>query len=387
MHVIDSRFVGEGDCFYALEGERVNGHCFLEEVASRGGAQAVVSLSYLGPDFGLELTRVPNVEWELKRRAKTLAKPLTIAVTGSVGKTTTKEFIAHILEGKYSVAKSPGNANSQVGLPCAILNMPMADIWVLEMGMSRKGELLQLVDMAPPDIAVITKISLQHAEYFEDIHGIAKAKAELFTHPRTKVGILSKQAAEFCEIMDTGTCRKVICPDVDPIFTAHHMNEDYALAHTVAIAMSMTDDEILKRAKTLTPFKHRFETFEKDGVIYIDDAYNAAPEAVLCALDNLPEANGRKIAVLGEMKELGKYAADCHLAVGEKAAKVLDYALLLGENCRLIEKCFKQKGKPVEWFANKADLKAFLEKVVAKGDVVLVKGANSDRLWEVCSQR
>ena len=176
-------------------------HGFLKEVAVRGAA-AVVDASYLGENFGLPLLKVPDVVEALQKLAQTiqaLRKQRIVAVTGSVGKTTTKEFIATLLSQKYTVAKTPGNSNSQVALPTAILNASgEEEIFVAEMAMSQAGHIRKLVEIAPPEVAVVTKIGHANIEYFSDgFEGIAAAKAEILSHPKTTHAVLNRQVLAY----------------------------------------------------------------------------------------------------------------------------------------------------------------------------------------------
>ncbi len=198
----DSREVKKGDLFFALKGANFDAHGFLKEVASRGAAAAVVDGGYLGENFGLPLLKVPDVTEALQKLAQViqaLRKQRIVAVTGSVGKTTTKEFIATLLSQKYTVAKTPGNSNSQVALPAAILNASgKEEFFVVEMAMSAAGHIRKLVEIAPPEVAVVTKIGHANIEYFSDgFEGIAAAKAEILSHPKTTHAVLNRQVLAY----------------------------------------------------------------------------------------------------------------------------------------------------------------------------------------------
>ncbi|HEX4840153.1 MAG TPA: Mur ligase family protein, partial [Rhabdochlamydiaceae bacterium] len=198
----DSREVKKGDLFFALKGAHFDAHGFLKEVASRGAVAAVVDASYLGENFGLPLLKVQDVVEALHQLAKTvqaLRHQRIVAVTGSVGKTTTKEFIATLLSQKYTVFKTPGNNNSQVAFPTAILNADgKEEFFVAEMAMSAAGQIRKLVDIAPPEVAVVTKIGHTHIEFFADgFEGIAAAKAEILSHPKTAHAVLNRQVLSY----------------------------------------------------------------------------------------------------------------------------------------------------------------------------------------------
>jgi UDP-N-acetylmuramoyl-tripeptide--D-alanyl-D-alanine ligase len=197
---VDSRKVVPGALFFALKGEKTDGHNFLREAAQRGAWAAVVEKSCQKESFGLELLRVDNVLENLHSRAREAVQerkkkgPLTVlGITGSVGKTTTKEFAATLLKGKYRVAKTEKNQNSQIGLPLAILNLDLAEaeVLVLEMGISRMGEMEKLVQIAAPEIGLITKIALAHAAYFKSRRAIFEEKSRIFEG--TKIRIFNRE--------------------------------------------------------------------------------------------------------------------------------------------------------------------------------------------------
>src|SRR5581483_11090329 len=360
----DSKEILPGELFFALKGEKVDGHFYLEEIASKGAIGAVVSKKYQGETFGLTLLHVDNVMDSLHRLARVIhnrRQTRVVGVTGSVGKTTTKEFIATLLEGKYRVHRTPGNANSQVGVPLSILNAEgNEEIFVLEMGMSSPHEIQKLVAIAPPEVAIVTKVALAHAAFFPDgLEGIAAAKTEIFSHPMTKIGIYNYQVAQF-RSCQTGSCKKmsyslnndagdsdfVLCcennhyyvkegkettfPFTLP-FSASHLCEDFMGAAAVARAMGMQWAEILPQIGKLTPFKRRFERIERDGIVFINDSYNASALSMKAALTNLPEpkAGKKRVAVLGAMKELGIHTEQSHREVTLTALENVDHLLCL----------------------------------------------------------
>lgn len=405
-----------GDLFFALQGEKVDGHSYLEEIASKGAVGAVVSKKYRGETFGLALIYVEDVRESLHHLAKTVhatRQTRVVGVTGSVGKTTTKEFIATLLEGKYSVHKTPGNANSQVGVPLTILNSSgKEEVFVLEMGMSSPQEIKKLVVIAPPEVSIVTKVALAHAAFFPDgLEGIAAAKAEIFSHPSTKVGIYNHQVAQF-RASQTGSCLKMTyslqseAEDCDFVlcregglcfiqegkdkttrfslpFSASHLCEDFMGAAAVARVMGMQWTEILPQIDKLTAFKRRFEKVERDGIVFINDSYNASAVSMKAALTNLPQpqAGRKRIAVLGAMKELGAHTEQSHIEVALTALENVDYLLCFGEECLSMVDIFKKGNKPVEYFDQFDALKLRVYTLAEQGDVVLLKGSNSKKLW------
>lgn len=367
---IDSRKIEPSGIFFALKGEKRDGHKFLQEVASRGATHAVVEESYDGPDFGLSLCRVPDVKEELRRRAREKRKAFTgkvVGITGSVGKTTTKEFLATLLESTLSVGKSFESYNSQLTLPLTILNCE-GEVWVLEMGMSKPGELAQLTEIAQPEVVLVTKIAYSHSEFFEDLEGIAKAKAEILQSPRLEKVFVGEQVRKFSSFV------KGVVPDeveVELPFAATHLRENFFLAKAAAEYLGVSLSEICKQAKKLSPFTRRFERIEVGGICFINDTYNANPASVMAALENLPKGN-RRIAVLGEMRELGKFSQKCHEDVSAFAKKSCDRLFTLG-------RAFA--GESVDHFSEKEKLLEALCKELREGDVVLLKGSNSLQMW------
>ena len=419
---VDSRLITPGDLFFALKGEKVDGHAFLAAVRQKGAAAAVISKSYQGELYGLNCIAVDDVLATLQslaQRVHALRSPRVIAVTGSVGKTTTKEFIATLLEKKYKLAKTPGNANSQTGLPLSILNAKGdAELWVLEMGMSEPQEITRLIAIAPPEISLITRIALAHAEFFPDgLEGIAAAKAEIFSHPLTRLGILSAQAASYKASRHTGTFPKIRyaleegSTDADVLlfkegqslrireegkesplftlpFTASHLSENFLGAAIVARKMGMEWEEIFERAKELKLEKNRFQILEKNGVIFLNDSYNANPASMQAALFNLPTPSkgGRKIGVLGAIRPLGTFAEESHRQLGSMALECVDHLLCLGEECAPMIELFERAGRPAELHESVEALKARVHALALPGDVVLIKGSNSNQLWKILEE-
>ncbi|MDX8430361.1 MAG: Mur ligase family protein [Candidatus Algichlamydia australiensis] len=378
---IDSRQVRPGMTFFALKGEKVDGHSFLEEAAKRGAVKAIVEEGYQGPDFGMELASVSDVEEELQRQAKEFRKKIqakVVGVTGSVGKTTAKEFIATLLESSFRVDKSVGSFNSQLTLPLSILNADLdAEVLVLEMGMSKPGELAKLTEIAQPEIAVITKIAYSHSENFADLNGIAQAKAEILQSPRLKKTFVGKQAKSFSPFSSGEVPEEssIVLP-----FEAYHLQENFILAKAVAEYLGVPFLEICKQAKKLSPFSHRFERITLGGITFIDDSYNANPASMKAALQNLPEGK-RRIAVLGEMRELGKFSQISHEQIGSIAAEEVDLLFTLGEEAKVLFDRFALSKKMACHFTDKEKLLQALRSEVCAGDVVLLKGSNSLQMW------
>ncbi len=391
----DSRLVAPGFVFFALKGERVDGHDFLEEIAKKGAICAVVSKTFTKQIPGLYLIQVDDVMEALHKLAKWKLSQekfkACIGVTGSVGKTTTKEYIATLLEGAFQVRKTPGNANSQVGVPLSILNLEEGGgVFVIEMGMSGKGNITNLVDLVPPDLVVVTKIALAHALFFPGgIEEIAEAKAEILSHPHTKKAFINIQAQQFKAFQKEEGPEKVFYDlsntEVQIPFGETHLAENFLAAALVAQELGMSLEQIAEQAKKLKAFDRRFEKIEKEGVLYINDSYNANPESVKAALHNLPkpEEGKKTVAVLGEMRELGSFSQKAHQEIGKIASEKADILLCLAGDCSYMAEEFLLSGKPAYYFQSLKDLQKVLHSHVEKGDVVLVKASKSLKMWEV----
>lgn len=418
---VDSRLVKPGDLFFALPGNRTNGHTFLSQAASQGAAAAVVSNTYHGDSFGMPLLHTPDTLIALQELAKNLLKqrnPKIVAITGSVGKTTTKEMVSSILKQKFRTAASPGNSNSQIGLPLAILNHTNGDeeVLVLEMGMTHTGGISKLVAIAPPDLAVITSVFHVHAENFDSLSDIARAKGEILHHPRTQLGIISRDIEDFEELWHTGACDKLSfsvtseasdyflrdcgnmlkiggavgdIAEVDPLKIPGSHNKHNFLAAVVVARVLGVEWELIKEASTnLELPEKRLQRIERDGILFINDSYNAPFVAVKSALAEMPEPKkgGRRIAVLGEMAELGKLTEEFHRQIGEHSLIHVDRMFCLGGNCKPICEVWQGSGKPADLFMNRADLVGALRKELAPGDVVLLKGSRAKELWKVLDE-
>ncbi len=415
----DSRLVQAGDLFFALKGEKVDGHAYLKDVAARGALAAVVSKEYQGGSFGLELFAVDDVIESLHLLAKEafrLRKTRVIGVTGSVGKTTTKEFTALLLEGQFVVGKTPGNANSKVGMPLSILNSRGdEEVFVMEMGMSASGEIERLIEIATPEIALVTKVALAHAAFFPDgLEGISRAKAEILSHPRTRLGVVNAQALGFEPMQTTGTCQKLSYglkeefPEADFVlekigtsyqviengkrsplfqlpFVATHLSENFLGAAAVCRSMGMGWDPIIAQAQKLRVYKNRFELVEIDGITFLNDSYNANETSMRAALRNLPtpQSGGKTIAVLGSMRELGRFCETSHRQVAETAVDVVDHLICLGNECKPMIDYFQEQNKSVEWMNSLSEVRSRVFSLAKPGDVVLLKGSNSHQLWKV----
>ena len=410
---VDSRKVEIGSMFFALKGEKVDGHNFLQEAKRLGAVSAVVEASYLGDSYGLELIYVENPLQALQSLARLAAEGIrSVGITGSVGKTTTKEFLYTLLKDRYKVGKTPGNANSQTSLPLHLLSANRdCDLFIAEMGMSQKGEIASLVSIIPPEIAIVTQVALSHAVNFpRGIEEIAEAKAEILSHKATKKAFLhadvyAKEAFQntkdlsivaygdiqegtFIQKAESGwvICHKgVYTPCFTLPFEAKHLVHNFLGAALAAYELGMQWEEIFSAAKNLSSYQKRFEIVEKGGITFVNDSYNANPTSVRAALENLPKPKegGKVIAALGTMGELGVFSEGAHREVGRVAALHVDVLLCFGADTNYMAAEFIQSEKRVEQFACFSLFKEAVLETAKPGDVVLIKASNSLALWKI----
>lgn len=415
---IDSRQVQSGHIFFAIKGQRVDGHDFLEEVSGRGATAAVVDRGYTGPDYGMNLLRVVDVVEALQTLARHSIErhpAKIVAITGSVGKTTTKEFLLRLLLRKFRVSASKGNHNSQIGLPFTILNdlSGLEEVLVLEMGMTKPGHISQLLSIAPADVAAITSIALVHAENYDSLEHIARTKAEIFSNPRTRLGILHRDIVNYEELLQVGNCRKVSFSShqeadytltrVDGQLAIGFAGENYRieapemgghLQHNLLAAVSIAHtlglqwEQIVEVIPTLTLPERRMQVVEKMGITFVNDSYNACEDSVKAALDHmpLPKEGGRRVAILAHMPELGKFSEECHHRVGLHALERVDLLFCLGEECRPFVDIWQKREREVYHFTDRKELLSVLNAFLKPNDVALIKGANVKRMWEILDE-
>lgn len=402
---VDARTIRPGQVFCALKGANVDGHQFIEEAFANGAACALIESESIKKASG-PLLPVKNVVDTLQKTAAKLIelrKPKIIGVTGSVGKTSTKEFLHTLLEKKFVTGKSIGNQNSQIGLPLSILNDTNGkeEVLVLEMGMTHPGNISQLIQIAPPDIALITQIALVHAANFPSIDAIFQTKREIFTHSKTKIKICpyewSKEEINFSLIHEEADYfldetmlyekgKKI--GNLELAISGKHYHHNILAAIAVVRNLGMAMDEIQERLPFLKLFKQRFEFKEKQGILFIDDSYNASAIAVKAALNNLPKPKKNRFtfAVIGSMLELGKFSEQCHIDVAEEALKKVDYLFCYGIECLPMIEVWKKSFRKAYYFESHAALVQELKCHVAEGDVVLVKGSRGKQMWKVLDE-
>lgn len=419
--VIDSRQVESGYLFVAIPGEKVDGHKFIPDVFAKGAA-AVLSEQQLEDPAGPYIL-VESTTKALRDLAEYYRKSLDIKVvgiTGSVGKTSTKEMIASVLSEKYRVLKTEGNYNNEIGLPLTIFKIRAEhEVAVLEMGISEFGEMHRLATMANPDICVITNIGLCHLENLKTRDGILKAKTESFAHlKKDGIAILNGDDDKLSTIRQVGdkepafygmeekmeyredAKKSVYATGVEnlglygmqarihtpegerdvriPIPGEHNVYNALA-ATAVGLSLGLSLDQIssgILKAKTIGG---RTNLLNTGSMTVIDDCYNANPVSMKASIDVLATAEGRKIAVLGDMGELGENEKKLHYEVGEYLAKKeIDVLFCAGELSEEIAKAAQKESKTCEvyYFKTRDALLEQLLPFLKKGDTVLVKASH-----------
>jgi len=412
---VDSRRVRPGDLFVALRGARLDGHTFARDAAA-AGARAVLAERVpenLPPSY--PVIRVPDSRRALLQLAGVMKKEAGFrlaAVGGSAGKTTTKEFAAAILSGRFAVEKTPGNQNSAVGFPMSIVNLTRWPEWMVgEMGMSAVGEISLLSRTFEPDVALLTLIAAEHLEFLGTLDNVAKANAEILEGLKpagtfvvnaddARIGAIAGKfrgrtlrfgrgasaevVIEGIELGDGGSRFTLRAPEGRvPIalpLPGMHQASNFLAASALAIACGASVEDCAATAPNLKPAPHRGEMHRHpSGAILYDDAYNASPPSMRAALDLLYQLPGtRKIAVLGDMLELGSEDAWFHRETGGYAAARADEILCVGPRARAFGEGAREEGFPadrVRTVESAEDAAALLAGTLGPGDVVLFKAS------------
>jgi len=417
---IDSRTLQQGELFFAVKGEKMDGHDFVAQAIEKGAIAAVISREKQGQfPAGLPVIAVDDTLVALQTLASCMrrlwGKPL-VGVTGSAGKTTTREAIAHVLATRLNVHKSEGNFNNHFGLPLMLLKVqPEHDIAVLEMGMSHAGEITALAKIAQPEVGVVTNVAPVHLEFFDSIAGIARAKYELIASlPATGTAVLNAddeyvsqfgrdfhgqvvlygfdqradvRGENLRERGEQGSGFDLVAGEVrQPVELAllvkHNVYNALAAA-AVGLQRGMSAREIASALASLQPADKRGQLVQVAGATVINDCYNSNPkalEAMIDALASLPAK--RRIVIAGEMLELGDAADELHFMCGaHAAAKRMDMLVGVRGAARKIVEGARSNGLiSAEFVETPEDAGDWLAATVRQGDAVLLKASRGVRL-------
>jgi UDP-N-acetylmuramoyl-tripeptide--D-alanyl-D-alanine ligase len=438
---IDSRKVIPGAMFVAIPGEHLDGHDFVEEAFERGAHLALVQkdlparLSQLDLRRGLDLTALEQLEVPFCLRVDDSTRALqqaarfwrrkmpvrVIGVTGSVGKSTTKELVAEVLSQRYRTLKSLGNYNNEIGLPLMLLRLSEGyQRAVLEMGFYLPGEIAFLCDLALPSVGIVTNIGTVHAERAGSQQVIAQGKAELvqalppapdgfailnYDDPWVRGMAEQTHASVFFYGLDPQAdlwADKVEGLGLDGIrFRLHFRNETLYLkvpmigrhsVHTalraaaVGLVEGLTWQEIVDGLRSEHVQLRLVAVRTPQGALILDDTYNASPDSTLAALNLLDELEGRKVAVLGDMLELGPYEMQGHEMVGVRAAEVADELVTVGPLAEMIADAAFRAGlrsERISRFLEPQPATQYLKERLNEGDVVLVKGSRGMHMDDI----
>jgi UDP-N-acetylmuramoyl-tripeptide--D-alanyl-D-alanine ligase len=424
---VDTRTLDPGDVYFALRGPTFDGHQFVPVAIDRGasavvveqgnqsrdreGAVAGASGTPLPDGRGSEILVVPDTLCALQNLARWARDHwggTVVGVTGSAGKTTTKDAIAHLLSSEMSVGRTIGNLNNHVGVPLSILRLPDdARVAVLEMGMNHAGEIRELAGIARPNIGVVTNVGYAHVEFFASIDGVAAAKRELIeslppdgvavlnaddprvsrfgeTHPGRSITFGFAEGAdvraESAEFAADGSRFRALGVDYETSLTGRHAVMNLLAALSVATVFGIAPESLRDAVRGFAVGKMRGEKLEHHGVLVWNDCYNSNPEAARSMLDVLGAAPaGRRIAVLGEMLELGRAADDLHRQVGRYAVESgVDLLVGVRGHAREMVEAARAAGLAngaAVFFEDPVEAGEFARGAARPGDAILFKGS------------
>ncbi len=413
----DSRNITPGCLFIPLEGERFDGHSFINSALEAGAAGCLTARereSYLPGRFYIKVRSTQRALWELARYYKKLFPIPFIAVTGSVGKTTTKDMTAAVLGARFRVHKTEGNFNNDIGVPLTLLRLEAQhEVCVVELGMDHAGEIDNLARLVEPDMALITNIGDAHIENLGSRENIFKAKCEIFPHlKRDGLAILNGDDPLLAALEGTLAQRTVFVGEGEGLdYTARDLSSDGAghlfcrvktprsqfeanipalgshmiyptlMAAATAEALGMAPDEIVRGIGAFLPTKMRMNIVRcKGDIVILNDAYNANPQSMRAAAAVLGDAQGRrKVAVVGDMKELGPGSEQFHRAVGGYFAQAgTDRLIAVGDLARFMAEGARDAGLgQADWFPTLDAARNALSREVRAGVTILVKASRS----------
>ena len=416
----DSRDIRPGDLFIAMKGEHFDGHSFVEKARLAGAAAALVSCPVEDPLPQILVEDTLLAYGDIAREYRMSLDLNVVAITGSVGKTTTKEMISCVLSGQYRVSKTQGNHNNNLGLPITVMEMPGdTEQAVLELGMNHFGEMSYLTSIARPDVVVITNIGTMHIEHLGTREGILQAKLEIMQgiqengvavfngdepllwnlregkHRRIYFGIENDQCDVVAEdirqmaggvyftVRGMGQCFQVYVPQ-----EGRHSVYNALAATVVGLLQNVSPETIQYQLGLFHNTGMRQRVFEHQGFTIIDDCYNAGPESMEAALRVLKDhqCDGRRIAVLGDMLELGSRATAEHYRVGRLTVATTDLVLAFGNHSERIIVGAVTGGmspKRALHFNEQKDMAMTLRRMAKPGDVILFKGSRGMKMEQV----
>jgi UDP-N-acetylmuramoyl-tripeptide--D-alanyl-D-alanine ligase len=424
---IDTRLTSQDELFFALTAER-NGHDYLPDAINNGAGGAVISEAISIPQKDFVLIQVDDTLKALQKLSQKTLQEMQVkivGITGSIGKTTTKEFTFTLLERKFKVLKSEGNFNNHIGLPLSILKLEKDhDIAILEMGMNHPGEISLLTQLAPPDMAVITNVKPVHLEFFDTLEDIALAKKEMLDGlKKSGIAVLNADdpfVQKIAEKWEGETIQFGLSSRCDiraenieisglkgmnlelvykqekrsmtlPFFYKSYLY-NFLAAAAVASIFQISPDEILAQTQKLKPYSMRGEFFQlKNNILLMDDSYNSNPAALEEALQDLSNLQAeRKIAILGDMLELGKKGSDYHFQAGMQAGKWgWDILATIGPLSIHMAEGARNSGMQQDQifsFKDSDEAADWIDTFLKDGDFVFVKGSRGMKTEKVVNK-
>ncbi|MDD3569864.1 MAG: UDP-N-acetylmuramoyl-tripeptide--D-alanyl-D-alanine ligase [Lachnospiraceae bacterium] len=407
----DTREIEKGSLFIPFQGDNFDGHDFIEQAFEKGALCCFSQKKIEAKGIIILVEDTRKAFRMLAMYYLTLFNVKVVGITGSVGKTTTKDMIASVLEEKYKVLKTQGNFNNEIGLPKTIFNLEDDhEVAVLEMGMNSFGEISRLSEIAKPDIAVITNVGVSHIENLGSREGILRAKSEIFEYLKkdgvavlnadndmiaTLSGKLNFKTFWFSIENKSDFYAENIAPiglegikctvvfkdektDVTIPVPGEHMVLNALSAAAVGKALNLTMEQIKRGIENFVPTAMRMAVNKTDfGLTLINDAYNANPVSMKAAIDVLCTSKGRTVAIMGDMFELGNFAPSLHYEVGEYAVKAgVFLSICIGENSLKIYDGIKENGGNAMYFKTQEEfLQSNLKEIFISGDTVLIKAS------------
>lgn len=423
----DSRVAGPGELFIPLIGDRFDGHDYIPK-AFENGASAALTQKDAIPVEGRVLIRVADTSAALRDLAAWYRSKFRIpfvGITGSVGKTSTKDMVANVLGRRYNVHSTEGNLNNEIGVPLTVFKLDEThEAAVLEMGMSGFGEISRLTAIVKPAVAIITNVGMSHIEKLGSRNNILKAKLEilegldsnglvilnsddnlldgvknLLNHRTVSYGIgegADYQAGNINSSGEGGIDFELTVEgrayDVHLSVPGVHNVSNALAAVAAGRELNVPMEDIIEGIARYKPGKMRLNIISANGLRIINDTYNASPQSMKAALDVLEEIGmtGCRIAVLGDMLEMGEWAKDAHYEVGRYAAgKKLSRLITIGPNAVYIGEGAVESGFPAEAvsiFTNNKEAVRFIEKIIQNGDTILIKGSRGMKMEELANQ-
>jgi UDP-N-acetylmuramoyl-tripeptide--D-alanyl-D-alanine ligase len=406
---VDTRTQSSGDVYFALRGPNHDGHSFLRDAHEKGAAALVVDRSGGFPGELMVSDTLCALQtlgaWARMQWGGTL-----VGVTGSAGKTTTKDAIAHVLASHLRTGKTIGNFNNHVGVPLSILRLPDdCTVAVLEMGMNHAGEIQRLAEIARPQIGVVTNVGYAHVEFFSGIEGVAAAKRELIEGlPRDGVAVLNADdphvsrfaevhpgrsvtfgfaesadiRAEATEFGPQGSRFRACGMDFETAMAGRHAVMNLLAAIAVARLFDVPAAELRESVASFGSGKMRGERLSHNGITVWNDCYNSNPEAARSMIDVLlGTPAGKRIAVLGEMLELGRASVGLHRELGRYTAQLgVDVLVGVRGDAREMVEAARAEGGRAEFFDDPETAGEYARSIAQKGDAVLFKGSRGVRV-------